>query len=350
VNNFFETSFGRKIQFYPGYKERYPVLTEKEVLSVYQNTDESVPFYAFMKDSFEYGMMIDFLTHHGVQGPWESALDLGGAEGTISRHLKSEGIVKRAECLDIKDFSKTLPDGLYDQYRRKFRLYSLVNRLGIKKPNLIVNFPAHFCYHPAFSDKYYNLEARQSGRIDNYYTHSIYDHQIKYDFISALLCFPYFDLRKLFPQISSLLNQGGIFYFITDYWWSQINSSQIIGNFPYACQRLTKEDLITYFKQFHPDETPYVQKKYDYYHCTMPAPVVSTYVKLARDSGLDLIAIKRQITQEADGERILYAPQDLNRDPRTKLDDVLTDIHQFRQDVKIEDLMTAFVIGAFVKR
>lgn len=350
TNDFFQTSYGRRINFYPGYKAKYPVFSEKQVLSVYQDTEEHIPFFAFIKDAFEYGMMIDFLAHHGLKGPWDSALDVGGAEGTVSRFLKSEKLVRRADCIDIKDFSKTLPDSLYDSYLRKFRLYAWLNKVGLKKPNLKVNFHEHFNYAPTLSDKYYNLQAKAAGRIDHYYTHSIYEHREKYDFISALLCFPYFDLRQLFPKISSLLNHGGVFYFITDYWWSQVNSSQIVGNFPYACQRLTREDLIRYFETNHPDEVPYVTKKYDYYHCQMPAPVVSTYVQLAQDCGMELIDSRRQITQSVDNERIFITPQDLDKDPRSKLSDVLDDIHQFRKDVKVEDLMTAFVHGAFVKK
>lgn len=349
INDFFQTSYGRRINFYPGYKAKYPALSEKRVLSVYQDTEQHVPPYAFMKDVFEYGLMIDFLVHHGLKGPWGSALDLGGAEGTISRLLKSEKLAKRADCLDIKDFSNTLPNALYDKYLRGFRLFSSLNKLGLKKPKLAANFREHFSYFPTHSDKYYNIKSKAPGRIDHYYTHSIYEHSEKYDFISALLCFPYFDLRLLFPRISSMLNPGGVFYFITDYWWSQVNSSQIIGDFPYACQRLTKEDLIRYFEMYHPEEASDVIKKYEYYHCQMPAPVVSTYCQLAQDSGMELVGIKRQITQSVDNERIFITPHELQMGPRSELDEVLQDIHQFRKDVKVEDLMTAFVVGAFIK-
>ena len=37
-----------------------------------------------------------------------------------------------------------------------------------------------------------------------------------------------------------------MFVFLVNYWWFPVNSTRLVGNFPYPCQRLEKDDFIKY--------------------------------------------------------------------------------------------------------
>ena len=110
-------------------------------------------------------------------------------------------------------------------------------------------------------------------QIDNYIAGDIYKSDGTYDFISAFLCLEHFDLGALFPKVSSMLSHGGVFCFLTSSWWWPVNSTTIVGDFPYACQRLIRDDLKRYFEETHPDETEDVLRRWDSFNHGLQRPI-----------------------------------------------------------------------------
>src|SRR5436190_16708528 len=99
----FRTKYGHVIeevdgywQLYEGHRQSPSVLATDE-----EHTRFEVNFYAFAKDLFEYGFMMDLLSDNGIELNVKRALDVGGMEGTVSRLLKNSGQAAICDCVDI---------------------------------------------------------------------------------------------------------------------------------------------------------------------------------------------------------------------------------------------------------
>ena len=146
-----------------------------------------------------------------------------------------------------------------------------------------------------------------------------------------------------------MLEPGGVFYFIYRYWWYPVNSTLIVGEFPYACQRLERDDLLRYFSERMPGREQDVQALYNYLHLGRVQPVLDDLVEMAEATGMRLLGSKK-LTPLAQGDSSTpYAPRRLQAERASVFDEVLEDIRCFRQDVRLTDLKAKYVMAAFTK-
>jgi len=344
----FESKFGHSIGEYPGYWEFYNQQRAGAIPATeITQTDlrDPVGFYSFAKDAFEYSMMMDFIHQNRVKSQWRHALDIGGMEGTVSRLLKSNGHSETVDCVDIHDYSVQLPDQLYKEFVHKHKIYR-----RFRKSHVLHNFPQHFDYQPSKSSTLNKINLGTDNNIDNYFVRSFYDLEVKYkyEYVSALLCMPYFELEKFFKKLSELIEMNGLFFFTSDYWWGQCNSTGLVGGIPWGIQRLTPDDFLRYFSQRHPEiNQNLISKRYSYYHEGKQRPTLSDYVSIAGKHGFSLIAAKRHFGDQIDNERIFVTPDDLAKfEP---LENILRDIKHIREGVCELDIKTSFLTCLFVK-
>ncbi len=217
----FHTSFGRVIPFVEGYRELHrPPTTQRSRGSSKSDPVAQVGFGGFLKDLFEYALVMDFLGSLGIRGPWESALDIGGAEGFISRLMKGEGLARRTACIDLWDMSSKLSDSTFRSHFRRFRNAVIGGRFVQRyRTGLLGESPSNFGYYPGPGSKFWNVTMERTPQIDNYIAGDIYKSDGTYDFISAFLCLEHFDLEALFPKVNSMLSPSGVFCFLTSSWW-----------------------------------------------------------------------------------------------------------------------------------
>jgi len=121
-----------------------------------------------------------------------------------------------------------------------------------------------------------------------------------------------------------------------------------VGDFPYACQRLTKSDLERYFESAYPEQSGTVSNRYDYFH-KGTRPTAHDYMDMGLEYGLIPKGFRRLSPQSVHRRKTPVPPNVISKHRPGYLRDVLNDIHQFRQDVRLEDLYTAFVMGVFKK-
>jgi len=159
----------------------------------------------------------------------------------------------------------------------------------------------------------------------------------------------YFNLKDLFSKIYSLLSKGGLFCFLVNYWWWPVNSTGIVGDFPYVCQRLTSDDLRRYFQEHYPEKTEDIMERYEYYHRGKQQPTLNNIIKIAFDSGLQIVGTRRMIPQENTHPKTPFTPKFMMSLDNSLIFDTLEDIHQFKRDVQLIDLHTAFILGVFQK-
>ncbi len=145
------------------------------------------------------------------------------------------------------------------------------------------------------------------------------------------------------------MNPGGTFFFIVNNWWWPVNSTTIVGDFPYVCQRLTRDDFERYFSENYPDDTEETLKIYSYLHQGGTPTTLNGYIESAGKSGLTCIGARPLLPLGRSYHKTPFPPVVLNEHQDSKLQDVLEDIHCFRNDVSLIDLQSAFVMAAFSK-
>lgn len=353
----FTTSYGRDIPLIPGYRKHHRIESGSKIF--YQEAAPArVEFYGFMKDLYEYFMMLDFLRDAGVDGHWGSALDIGGEEGIVSYFLKADGRTEKAVNIDMRDLRHCLDRDLFNSHMSRFlswREQTTSSRAGTsiartEIDSFFADFNNEFAYHPKNGSSLLQCKFNHPAGLDQFIHGDIYEQTEKYDLITALLCLDWFDLDKLFSKVHDLLNDGGTFFFVTNYWWWPVNSTTIAGDFPYLCQRLDRRDLARYFEAYYPQEREDTLIRYDYFNKGKHHPTMNDYAMVARRAGLDLLSQKRIMPHGRSHPRTPFTPHVIDMFPDTKLDGVLADIHCFRNDVQLADLQTAFAMFAFTKR
>ena len=345
----FESQFGRTIKFLSGYRAKYTgqINAARSALQ-YRSEEIARPasFYSFAKDAFEYAMMIEELEQSGVQLKNVLALDIGGMEATTSRLLKAEGIAAEAHCVDIHDYSQQLTTEQFYRFLTRLRVSSLIAPWSVR-----FNFQEHFDYSVTRRSRFHNIRntAGTATGLDEYFSCGFLEmrEEVKYGLVSALLCLPYFPLKEFYQKLSAVIAKGGYFFFLSDYWWSHNNSTGLIGHFPWCAQRLTEADFFRYFEREHPEDLEVARQRYRYYHNNEEHPTLSDHIKVAESHGFRLLACRRHIAREHDGERNLVTPEELEN--VINIADVLEDIHAFREDVCAADLRTSFVSAIFVR-
>ena len=279
--------------------------------------------------------------------------------GYVSRFLIAKGIVKTADTFERFDYSNILNTKKLKAIYKRYRLWKFFKNTPfdiknqIKKFNQIYDYLcANFGYYPKKSSNFWNLKFIKEPEISNYYVGNIFEHDKTYDFVSAYSCLEYFKHDELFKKIFNLLNEDGIFVFIVNYWWWPVNSSSIIGYFPYASQRLERDDFIKYLKEFHEnDESKDMLTRYDYFADGIPQkPTLSQYISSAERQGLSLIGYNRLMPSVSTHPKTSLTPNSLDRCIDFQLKEVLENIHSFRKDATIEDLKTAHVMAVFKKK
>ena len=363
ANKSFTTSFGREIPFIEGYLEahaRNPWEDDWEdgESDTFLNTPMSYP--SFRKDLVEHTVAQDFLSSIGVKMEWENGLEIGGREAVVARLLRGEGKVKNIETIDLKPYHKRLTTA---QFKKLLRDIRAPKRCGIRIPRRLVGLvnPRYYNWAESQAKEFgvkphnhwgWDIKMVEEPELGEYTIGDVntYNFTKKYDYVSSMGCLDYFDPNKLFERISSILNPGGIFVFLFEYWWFPVTTTDVIGHFPYVTQRLTREDFIRYSKENFPaDEAAWLLQRRDYYHQNTQL-VPKDYAEIADRNGMYALGEKRCVALPSYLRRTTLHPHILDQYENSKLTDVLEDIKQFRNDVSLMDLKTNFFMMAFEKR
>lgn len=268
----FTTKFGHQIKLIDGYYDAHTKrVNAKNYLAQESSRPENrgvIGYKPVQKDIFMYCMMIDFLRSHGITTQWQSSLDVGGAEGAIARLHKLEGRVKRNHVIELYDMRTCLPVSRFLKYVMRHKIESRLCRLGVLDKSRISD-PYRFDqfnYYPNGASSFFNVKVRKSPSIDSYTLCDFYETKGAYDLITAFSVIDYFDPERFFAKASDLLMPGGIMFAYLSYWWFPVNAALVYGDFPYASQRLTKDDFERYLKEFRSDKHDNTMELYNYFH------------------------------------------------------------------------------------
>lgn len=292
-------------------------------------------------DAITFSIANDWFKQIGLAGKWNRHLDIGGAEGNHASLFRAARLTRYSESLDIRSFENNKAKR-WMHYLMLAANWKMKGLLGVKTHS--PKFGIVYDKHSTIS----NMPLLTRPLVDKMSEEDLFDKKEKYDLVTAFLCMEYFDYTNFFEKVSSILEEGGTFFFLVNYWWYPINATRIAGAVPYACQRFTFDELIEHYQEFFPDKVDAVKKWYPYFHKGQH-PTVNQYIEAAYKNDLKLIGAKRIIPYLDKSPRVPITTKVMNRYSNTPLVDVLKDIHRFRKDVELIDLQTGWVMCAFEK-
>lgn len=343
----FKTSFGDRIPLDPSYGERFGKFVRRDRPTelygeTYRQSALPLGIGAFAYKHYEACWIFDALRQAGIALKFDSMLDLGSGFAAMPRITFVRGYAREVTAIDLFPYGvSALTNG---RARVMLAAVSLAQRLGLKnlrgpmgKWDLIA------------SKENFKLPLIAGGAKFQYVVGDIYEHAGRYDWINSSLTLTHFDHRKLFPKISALLVEGGVFTFTVECWWYPVNSTQIVGLAPYICQRLTRDDLLRYYREVHPEiAVDKIAEVYDYY--AYPShPTASTYIETAAAHDLHPIFVHRHMNPGSFNKRSAVPPAHLGRETGETPLDALANIRRIRQDVVLEDLYTSHYLLGFRK-
>jgi len=360
---FFTMTNGKSIDFVSGYKNShiktnssvkhknvsYHAFLEKVKKNIKYIYSDQLAYRGFYKDIGVFCLVLDTLSKINLLKPYGRGLDIGGAEGGFARFLRGAGVVKHVTCNDYNDLSYRLPKSLYIKYLLKFYVARFFNGKlpKFRIPDLEINFGPTINNQTLKSQNFF-----KSGIIDDFVVGDFMSFEAngqKYDFISSVLCMNHFNSKEKMSRVSELLEDDGVFFMIASNFWWIVNVTEIIGDFPYAQQRLTRDELQDYFIQNHPDEAKDVIERYDYFHKSDHKPTLNDYIEDAKENGLTLVHAEYLIPTSSEHSKTPFPPQTMEKQGELDMLEVLEDVQRHRPDVRLLDLQAPYLIAVFRK-
>ena len=369
-NDFFITKYGDRIDFIEGYFDLFSDLVAqyKDTIQVYDNFSEHLrqqgqdkatgntpPILGagYLSRHARTAKMIEMLDKYAVLRKFKSVLDIGTGYGIMPRLLKAYGIADKAFGLDLTDRTYFISSQKILDYERDLAWTrmtdSLKERLNFNQTNWALRASQPEFGFVMNKNNFFPKVVTDRIDLDAILISDIYKYEGKHELITSFASLCCFNSEDLMQKVSRLLVDGGIFFVYVNLWWYPINSTTIVGNFPYSAQRLDKDDWVRYAKEFHPEHFGEMFRLYDV--IDSKHPTVSNYIETAGKNGLTLLGYERCIHTQAHDPRSRLSPNYLETFfVNSYLNEVLCNIRRFRNDVCIEDLQTSHIFLAFQKK
>ncbi|WP_028313212.1 methyltransferase domain-containing protein [Desulfatibacillum aliphaticivorans] len=266
----FITSDGTRVDLIPGWYERktswpYGIQSLQEFADkCFDGTPDAYPkgYGFFVNKVVVFNYFREILNECFLgRDKFPMALDIGTGPGIQPRLLKAAGMCDEAWGIDILHRDTEFTDeNTFEfleemnrtyQSRDKGKQQELANIIDFLNGQLGNWYPLPMLStifdpsRPHGLDKYV---------VDDFMTWDPPGGE-KFDLITGIMCIEYFDERPLLKKVQSLLNPGGVFFVIVDYWHEVCGGSmQLPMDAPWLHCRLTREDLIRYYKEVRPNE------------------------------------------------------------------------------------------------
>ena len=301
------------------------------------------------KDLVAFSAMLRFLERWNLLSRRERSLDLGGAHGTCAALFKGAGFVSHATNLDLHDYSAVIGEDYFARFVEFINELEVLEGAEADRVKQTIRVAKYLWDLFPQQDLATGLHLSYpiAPRVDEWQMKDIFNATGKYDLVTTFYVFDLLDLDKALAKVRELLTDDGIFVCSDEYWWFPINSSMIVGHFPYAMQRLSYADLERYVSEHHPEILPGFKERYHFLYGGTKPPTINDWFTIARRQGLRTVAFERVVPKVS--HRIKDCPPQLMQQPWFDPQEVLRDIEHIRPGVVLDDLMTADIHIAMVK-
>lgn len=289
-------------------KINYEKVSEK-----FSKKNSAVSLSGFVSKAVLTYQLIELFRDTRFDIPFGRTLDIGCGLGFNLRLLKAWGYIKEAVGIDIYDICSGFDEKKLISQQKKFRLLKYIEKLQdsfsrkSKKEelnlfeNLIMSkIPTVRNFSKAYGHRadmsIYDQSFQKKPLIDKLIIGDLYDLDEKFDLVTSFSSLDWFEASEVIPKIYSLTNEGGFFYVWVANWWQSINTTNLFGHFPYAPQRMKKEEFFNYYKEFLPQHLNDVEKAYSYFDPSHPT--LADYIDIASDAGFVPLTWKENIFPE----------------------------------------------------
>ncbi len=376
----FITQFGRRIEFVRGYLEFIDrtmgirrsaepdhVLSSQNQVGGHGNLDfqavrertqganrtRRLSLHGFGTRLSRFHTFYQMLRDTDIKLPFGRHLDIGCGFGLQPRLIRAFGVAENTTGIDIIERASGIDERhLGRQYRMLKWLRPLENwqeridakpaaqrgkyehliREKVPGPRLIGKRQGIFLDRDIYRHK-----VVAPFKLDRIIQGNVFELDEKFDLVTSFTSFEWFDTRDILAKAALLLNEGGILYIWTSNWWTETNVAGLVGHFPFAAQRLTREDYFRYLDQHMPESAEALKATYGFF--TPTHPTLADWIEAAYRAGFVPLGHRSYIQPQPFTLKWgVHALAHALHNPPV-LAEVLEDIHQFRPDVRLEHLM-----------
>lgn len=350
MSGHFVTEFGHRIDFVPGYFERnsfYAHMAKRDWKSrrPYEGETkhtEPLGHYMLAKDLVLFSSLVDFLKRNGALRHFNTAIDLGGAEGTVIRLFRSCGFVENATNLDIVEFSSVADDAFFQDFIDRITgPTEWAHNPDHPVTDAIQWAKIHLDFHPMTPTLAGLVGGFKNAPDAQNIVANVYDARGSYDLIVANALLEFVDLDRALPKIRELMAPDGLFVGCLNFAWCPVIPSGLVGDFPYMAQRLSINDTRRYLEEHRPEQLFNFDDRYNYFHQGKQRPSLSQLIEHFAAAGLQVIAAER--ISPIRSKRYTDTPRSMAEQTWFNQAEVLRDVQHINPTVTGDDLMTTAV-------
>ena len=352
-SQYFTTADGQQVDFVPGWFEQkniwplglknFKEFVEKNFIS---------PLYlrpglgSFVNKLVVLSFFIEVLRELSLFPPKRKrTLDIGTGSGIHPRLLKGAGLCQEAWGIDVADRSREFSEKDVAEYVQTVTGILHVGNEEAKKQikttidhttlDVGSEYPLYTSFKPG-----------GSFSLDEYIVADFMDFKMgstTFDIITGFMCIEYFDAGELFRKVASMLEPGGIFFFIVDYWYELFGSSMHLPmDAPWLHARVEVGDLLRYYEEARPEIWPWAEKAVYFEKSHMTPP---DYSAEAAKAGMRPVCYRRSILSHYLNQ-CLYENSEMAKYFYLK---VLPEAIQINPNVTESDFFTKYLTMVFVK-
>ena len=284
-------------------------LDYKDVSKKFTKDFSSVKLAGYVSKLVPTYQMLELFRDTRFEPPHGRTLDIGCGMGVHLRLLKAWGVISESVGVDIYDICTGFDSSSLNYLQKRFKLLRyaewMQDRIAktpeerrtpfqqaiMKRLPTVRWFSENYGHRP--SKNIYNMSFKTAPTIDKLIIGNVYDIDEKFDLITSFAAIDWLTVDEIMPKVSSMLNEGGFFYMWVTNWWHNMNTTNIFGHFPFAPQRMNKEEFAEYVKETMPENADNILKSYSYFDPTHPT--LSDYIESAGRAGLIPLAWKENI-------------------------------------------------------
>jgi len=382
----FRTSFGKTIDFVPGYIDfiKKTISLPEEAQECFEygsinqvggheniNYDEVnkrlkekrrlLSLYGYASRLYRVYLFMDLLNNTYLSPPFKKCLDIGSGFGIQPRIIKALGLAQEVVANDIYDRASNIEEKTLKRRHRQYRylrILELIQKFTLRVPqssrsNLQrailekIRTPRYQFLEWVPDNGFYKLKFKNEPKLDRLIIGDIFKVEEKFDLITSFSSLDWFEAKSIFHKISDLLEIGGVFYMCVGNWWCPETGTTLAGHFPYAYQRLTKNDYFRYLEEHLPRYAEAMKIRYQYFDPNHPT--LSQYIDIAYENGLIPLSYRSLIRRESnDMKRGIHSLGYFEFD-YAEIRNILEDINKFRPDVRLSDLLPSYYAIIFKK-
>jgi SAM-dependent methyltransferase len=296
--------------------------------------------------------------------PVGKLLDIGCGYGLQPRIMKAMGLVREAVGLDLYDRASAIDEPYLSKQHRMLRLFRFIDKwqaqIESKPASDWTDFERAFMLRfqgPRTLAKYrqgwvpgpdlYSMKFVGKPKLDRLIIADLFTLDERFDFITAFSSMEWFEAASAMKKISSLLNDGGIFYMYVANWWHSVTGGKVVGHFPFAPQRMKMEDYERYTREALPRNAEALRTAAAFYDPTHPT--LRDYIRIGAENGLLALAFEQDVASAPFHHKYGISSRGWGELEPGLLNEALADIQVFRPDVSLSDLLATTTYIVFKK-